>query len=104
MLVGACVVAALPSAPRSLVSPTSLATQHEPGAWARHRSEAALSPRRLRLRGGCEEPAAAEDPIEEEIAPVGFAAQLYAALKHNKSLDPNDHPSSFQWVLAGMVE
>ena len=55
----------------------------------------------LRLRGGSE--ATADDGLQaaEENAPTGFAAQLYAALKDNKSLDPNDHPSSLEWALAG---
>jgi len=66
----------------------------------------ALSRTQMRLRGGCEEP---EEPAaevqEEEAAPklAGFAAQLYIALKDNKSLDPNDHPSSFQWMLTVLL-
>jgi hypothetical protein len=61
---------------------------------------AALRRMRMSLRGGNE--ATADDgQVAEEVAPAGFAAQLYAALRDNKSLDPNDHPSSLQWVLAG---
>lgn len=56
--------------------------------------------KRMSLRGG-EEATADDVQAAEEIAPTSFAAQLYAALRDNKSLDPNDHPSSLQWALAG---
>ena len=72
--------------------------RHTGGAWLRHSREHSRAPGMLvgalGLRGGCDEAAAAEPP-------AGFAAQLYVALKENKSLDPNDHPTSLQWVLAG---
>ena len=104
VVMGACAVSALPSAP---IHPSWSAASHAPGAWMRLGGQVgcALSRTQMRLRGGCEEP---EEPAaevqEEEAAPklAGFAAQLYIALKDNKSLDPNDHPSSFQWMLTGL--
>jgi len=97
VVMGACAVSALPSAP---VHSFWSAASHAPGTWTRlgEKVGCALSRTQMRLRGG------AAEVQEEEAAPkpAGFAAQLYIALKDNKSLDPNDHPSSFQWMLTGL--
>ena len=97
VVMGACAVSALPSAP---IHSFWSAASHAPGTWTRlgEKVGCALSRTQMRLRGG------AAEVQEEEAAPkpAGFAAQLYIALKDNKSLDPNDHPSSFQWMLTGL--
>ena len=93
MLLGTGGAGALPGSLRAAAG-----ARHTGGAWLRHSREHSRAPcmlvGALGLRGGCDEAAAAEPP-------AGFAAQLYVALKENKSLDPNDHPTSLQWVLAG---
>ena len=93
MLLGTGGAGALPGSLRAAAG-----ARHTGGAWLRHSREHSRAPGMLvgalGLRGGCDEAAAAEPP-------AGFAAQLYVALKENKSLDPNDHPTSLQWVLAG---
>ncbi len=95
MLLGAGGAGALPGSLRAAAG-----VRHQGGAWFRHSREHSRAAGKLvgvlGLRGGC----AADDAAAAE-PPAGFAAQLFVALKENKSLDPNDHPTSLQWVLAG---
>ena len=99
-LIGVYAVSALglPCTPSSSCAVHGTVTRHRHGTWTRHE----LRHTTMKLRGGSETEAAVTD--ETKDAPVGFAAQLYSALKENKSLDPNDHPTSLQWALAGSYE
>ena len=99
-LIGVYAVSALglPCTPSSSFAFHGTVTRHRHGTWTRHE----LRHTTMNLRGGSETEAAVTD--ETKDASVGFAAQLYSALKENKSLDPNDHPTSLQWALAGSYE
>jgi len=87
VLIGVCVVTALPNAPGTSFTPRA--------AHRCFQKIGGLGRTGMRLRGGSEDETTAVEQAEDA------APGLYAALKDNRSLDPNDHPSSFQWALAG---
>ena len=100
LALGAVCVAALPSAPSGGIRHVA-ARDGARQSWRGSRS--VFAQRSLSLRGGGDDAVATSlEPAKDE-PPASFLGQLYTSLKENRSLDPNDHPSSLQWVLAVLL-